>query len=191
MGVSWSIFQLAKSRNTELKNIFPTMPIHRYSDRLSLLRALRLLLREAWVTSLNHTRLRLVSGDNSQIRKGEDHAVRAAWLACIKGLHLPGATSSPSSRGVNVNGLIMTNGSSLAGFSPFSPSPPHPPTERIDWMLRNSTMVSAAHKQAHTYVKKRYVHSCNALPQSYARLEKARKVSKGENKVKEKGIDTL
>lgn len=41
----------------------------------------------------------------------------AAWLACIKGLHLAGATSSPSSHGVNVNGLIMTNGSSLAGSS--------------------------------------------------------------------------
>lgn len=153
MGVSWSIFRLPKSRKAEIKNIFPTTPIHRYPDRLDLLRALRFLLREAWVTSLNHTRLRLVSGDNSQIRKGEDHAVHAAWLACIKGLHLAGATSSPSSRGVNVNGLIMTNGSSLAGFSPFYPS--HPPTERIDWMLRNGTMVSAhigSHTSRHTHI---------------------------------------
>jgi len=45
---------------------------------------------------------------------------RARSEACIKGLHLPGATSSPSSRGVNVNGLIMTNGSSGSPFFSLS-----------------------------------------------------------------------
>lgn len=50
---------------------------------------------------------------------------RAAWFAPIKELHLPGATRSSlpplpvQPRGVNVNGLIMTNDSSLVGFSPF------------------------------------------------------------------------
>lgn len=65
----------------------------------------------------------------------------ATWLACIKGLHLPEATSSPSSYGVNVNGLIMTNGSSLVGFSPFF-SLFLSLARRIDAELHNGTEVS-------------------------------------------------